>query len=171
MIKIKYSILFVIALQCLVLSGCSSRGSFDDNRNERLSMKRIINAHPKLASANINTTGFQGNLLITGQVSSKELIAIASNEVKKLRNVKKIYNQLAVLGETSLLSKTNDLLINNRVKSELRKLNDFDQEKIKVVTEYGVVYLMGKLTAQESREVLKAAKSTRGAQNVISLKN
>ena len=96
---------------------------------------------------------------------------LASNEVKKLRNVKKIYNQLAVLGETSLLSKTNDLLINNRVKSELRKLNDFDQEKIKVVTEYGVVYLMGKLTAQESREVLKAAKSTRGAQNVISLNN
>ena len=171
MIRMKYSILFLIALTYLALSGCSAGVSFDDNRNERLSMKRIINAHPSLANANINTTSFQGNLLITGQVSSKELIAIASNEVKKLRNVKKLYNQLAVLGETSLLSKTNDVLINNRVKSELRKLNNFDHKKIKIVTEYGVVYLMGKLTAQESRTVLKAAKSTRGAQNVISLNN
>ena len=122
-----------------------------------------------LSKANINISSFNGDLLITGQVPRQELVDLATDQANKLRNVREVFNYLQVMGETSFLSKTNDLLITNRVKSKLQNLKFFKIDKIRIVTEHGMVYLIGTLNQEEVKTILEIIQGTKGVQKVISL--
>jgi osmotically-inducible protein OsmY len=141
--------------------------SFDDSRNESLAAKRVRDANPGLADANISVTSFDGIVLLTGQVSSAELIPIATAQVEPLRNVRKVHNELTVAGETSLLSRTNDSWLTTKVKSALSASESSDASRIKVVTENGVVYLMGLLTRAEADAAVDIARDIKGVQKIV----
>ena len=75
---------FVLILALLLTTGCTVNSvgeTFDDSRNESLAKKRVREANAELAKANINVTSFDGIVLLTGQVSSADLIPIASAQV------------------------------------------------------------------------------------------
>ncbi len=153
-----------------LLIACASDKSVDDSRNERLSKKKIMNFYPSdIQEANINISSFNGDLLITGQVPRQELVSIATVQANTLRNVREVFNYLQVMGETSFLSKANDRFITKRVKSRLQGSSLFDVRKIQVVTERGVVYLMGTLKKEELEATLKLTEETNGVQKTISL--
>ncbi len=152
------------------LISCASNKSVDDDRNENLSLKKIINSYPgDLSKANINISSFNGDLLITGQVPSQELVNLATDQANKLRNVREVFNYLQVMGETSFLSKASDLLITNKVKSKLQDLKFFQIDKVHIVTEDGMVYLMGTLNREELKTIMGIIEGTKGVQKVISL--
>jgi osmotically-inducible protein OsmY len=161
---------FILTLALFLTTSCtvSSVGeAFDDSRNESLAKKRVRDAHPGLAEANISVTSFYGVLLLTGQVSSVNLIPIASAQVKPMRNVRKVYNELAVAGKTSLLSRTNDRWLTTKVKSAFSAAEFSDATRIKVVTDNGVVYLMGLLTRAEADAAANIARDIQGVQKVV----
>ena len=144
--------------------------SVDDSRNENLSLKKIIDSYPDdFSKANINISSFNGDLLITGQVPRQELVDLATEQANTLRNVRKVFNYLQVMGQTSFLSKANDRLIENRVKSELQDLTFFQMREIHIVTERGMVYLMGTLSQEELKMVLGIIEGTKGVQKAIPL--
>lgn len=154
----------------LALNGCAATsfsGAFDDSRNASLAKKRINDAHPALRDANISVNSFDGIVLITGQVPSADLIPIATAEVEPLRNVKKVHNELQVAGETSVLSRTNDSWLTTKVKSSLTTNEDTDVNRIKVVTENEVVYLMGRLTRAEADAAVEVTRNVQGVQKIV----
>ncbi|MBO6554910.1 MAG: BON domain-containing protein [Pseudomonadales bacterium] len=154
----------------LTLSGCAATsvsGIFNDARNESLVKKRIDNAHPALKDANISVNSFDGIVLITGQVPSVDLIPIATAEAEPLRNVRKVHNELQVAGETTVLSRTNDSWLTTKVKSALTANEDTDVNRIKVVTENEVVYLMGRLTLAEADAAVKVTRDIQGVQKIV----
>ena len=153
----------------LALVGCAVGGTFDDSRNESLAKKRIRDAHPALADANISVNSFDGIVLITGQIPSADLIPIATAEVEPLRNVRKIRNELQVIGATSMLSRTNDSWLTAKAKSSLSANEDTDATRIKVVTENGVVYLMGRLTRAEADAAVAATRNVHGIQKIVKI--
>ena len=161
---------FILTMALFLTTSCtvSSVGeTFDDSRNESLAKKRVRDANIGLAEANISVTSFDGILLLTGQVSSTDLIPIASAQVEPLRNVRKVYNELTVAGETSLLSRTNDSWLTTKVKSAFSTAEFSDAPRIKVVTEYGVVFLMGLLTRAEADAATNIAREIQGVQKVV----
>jgi len=161
-------LLFALSL----FPGCTATSissSFDDSRNESLARKKINNAHPGFSKSHINVTSFNGIVLITGQVSSKDLIALATAEVEPLRNVRKVHNELAVAGVTSLISRTNDSWLTAKVKSALSASEQTDASRIKVVTENGAVYLMGLLTRAESDSAVEITRGIFGVQKIVKL--
>ncbi|MDC2963965.1 BON domain-containing protein [Gammaproteobacteria bacterium] len=161
---------FSLLLISSFLTSCVSDKSVDDSRNEKLSLKKIMDSYPSdLSKANINISSFNGDLLITGQVPRQELIDLATNQANTLRNVREVFNYLQVMGQTSFLSKANDLLITNRVKSGLQDLKFVKIDKIHIVTEHGMVYLMGTLNPKELKIVLEMIEETKGVQKAISL--
>lgn len=160
----------VTLILTLVLSGCAATsfsGAFDDSRNESLAKKRIKDAHPALDDANISVNSFDGIVLITGQVPSADLIPIATAQVEPLRNVRKVHNELQVAGETSVLSRTNDSWLTTKVKSALTTNDDTDVNRIKVVTENEVVYLMGRLTRNEADAAVSVTRNVQGVQKIV----
>ncbi len=161
-------LLLILILALVTSCTMNSVGeSFSDSRNESLAKKRIQDANPGLADAKINVTSFDGIVLITGQVSSEDLIPIASAQVEPLRNVRKVHNELTVAGKTTLLSRTNDSWLTTKVKSTLSASESSDATQIKVVTENGVVYLMGLLTRAEADAAVDTTRGIKGVQKIV----
>ena len=70
-------------------------------------------------------------------------------------------------GPTSLLSRTNDSWLTSKVKSQLLTADDLEGGRIKVVTENGVVYLMGKITRQEGDLAVDLTRQVYGIQKIV----
>ena len=166
----KTTCFFSLLLISSFLISCVSDKSVDDGRNENLSLKKIMDSYPSdISKANVNISSFNGDLLITGQVPRQELIKLATDQANSLRNVREVFNYLQVMGQTSFLSKANDRLITNRVKSRLQDLKFFQIDKLHIVTEDGMVYLMGTLNREELKTIMGIIEGTKGVQKVISL--
>lgn len=65
-------------------------------------------------------------------------------------NVRKIFNEIAVGGNTSLTSRSNDTMITSKVKTRFLTERKFQINHVKIVTENEVVYLLGVVTQQEA---------------------
>jgi osmotically-inducible protein OsmY len=162
----------VLTLALFLTTNCAVNSvgeAFDDTRNESLAKKRIRGANQGLADANISVTSFDGIVLLTGQVSSADLIPLASEQVESMRNARKVFNELTVAGKTSLLSRTNDSWLTAKVKSAFSTQESSDVTRIKVVTENGVVYLMGLLTRVEADAAANIARNIQGVQKVVKI--
>lgn len=163
------------ALLTVLLAGCSSGLRYedseytklDDGRNETLSLKNIRASHPSLQNAHINVNSFKGYVLISGQVDSPELIDLATATVSKMRNVKRVHNELIVAGPTSQISRINDSYLSTKVRTKLSASEDIQGNRIKVVTENDIVYLMGVITRQEADLAVEIARQVYGIQKIV----
>ncbi|HET7730953.1 MAG TPA: BON domain-containing protein, partial [Usitatibacter sp.] len=64
-------------------------------------------------------------------------------------------------------SRGNDALITSNVKARMVNSARFSPNHVKVVTENGVVYLMGLVTPQEGDAAAEVARTTQGASSVV----
>ncbi len=148
------------------LSACATY-TFNDSRNESLVEKNIRSADAAFEEAHITVTSFNGIVLLTGQVPDARLLPIATQQAKSLRAVDRVYNELKVAGQTSFISRTNDSYLTARVVAALAGNELTDADRIKVVTENGVVYLIGTLTRAEADEAVSVAQSVTGVQKIV----
>ena len=129
--------------------------------DESIETKALVNinaADEAYDQAHLSVVSYNGFLLLVGQVPSEALKALATDVTRDLEAVRRIYNELEVGPETSAGTRTNDTWITTQVKSKLLASSDTPGRRVKVVTENGVVYLMGLLTAAEAdRSALEAA--------------
>ena len=120
-------------------------------------------------SSHVNVTSFNLVVLITGETPSEELKQRIGNIVAALPKVTHVYNELTISAPSSLVSRSSDSLITSKVKTRLLTIKDFDGTRVKVVTEKGIVYLMGLVTQQESEIATNAARQVGGVQKVVKL--
>ncbi|WP_444930027.1 BON domain-containing protein [Microbulbifer sp. SSSA002] len=148
--------------------GQRSFGTYiDDQRIETVTTVNINKAHPDLKISNINVNSFNGVVLLTGQVPSQELRLLAGRTAERVQNVRQVYNEIQVRGKVSLLASTSDTWLTTKVKSNLLANKEVDSGRIKIVTENGVVYLMGLLTPAEAERAAEATRSIGGVQKVV----
>ena len=81
--------------------------------------------------------------------------------------MRKVHNELTVAGKTSYLSRTNDSWLTTKVKSAMAAAESADSTRIKVVTENGVVYLMGLVTREEADAAADIARHIQGVQKIV----
>ena len=164
----------------LSLSGCSvftpvsedyGKRSFgvywDDQTTESRAKKVMRQAHPELEDAHLSVTSFNGTVLLTGQVPSEEARQAAGKAVEELRHVKSVHNELDIAGPTSMVARSNDVYLSTKVKTALITDDSIEGSRVKVVTEDGVVYLMGLLTRNEAETVVDRARQVFGVQKIV----
>ncbi len=139
----------------------------DDEQLETVAKVNINKASQVLKDANIDVVAFNGILLLTGQVPTNELRTRAGNTVKSIHGVRQVFNEIQVQGQTSVLARTNDTWLTTKVKSVLLANKDIDSGRIKVVTEDGVVFLLGLLTQVEAERAAAAVSTVGGVQKVV----
>ncbi|WKD50784.1 BON domain-containing protein [Microbulbifer spongiae] len=148
--------------------GKRSLGTYiDDQRIETIVKVNINKAHPDLKAADIGVTSFNGVVLLTGQIPDQELRLLAGRTAGQVQNVRQVYNETQVRGKVSLLATTNDAWLTTKVKTNLLTNKEIDSGRIKVVTENGVVYLMGLLTQAEAERAADVTRSIGGVQKVV----
>lgn len=120
-------------------------------------------------TAHVNVTSYNMVVLVTGEAPTAEIKDRIINIVRGVEKVSHVYDELTIAAPSSMVSRSSDTLITSKVKTKLLTLEDFDGTRVKVVTEKGVVYLMGLLTHAEADRVTEAARKVGGVQKVVKL--
>lgn len=119
--------------------------------------------------AHVNVTSYNRVVLLTGEVPSAAAKLDAEAVAAQVPNVKAISNELAVAGTSSLGGRSNDAYITSKVKARFVDAGRFAANHVKVVTEAGVVYLLGLVTQAEADAAVDIARTTGGVLKVIRL--
>ncbi|HUX30312.1 MAG TPA: BON domain-containing protein [Thiobacillus sp.] len=139
-----------------------------DQEIELRAMSRLGEAIPE-KTGNISVTSYNRQVLLTGQVPDETTRSRASEVVKGVPEVRTVFNELGISGVTSFTARANDSAITGNVKTRLLGEKRVPGTKVKVVTESGVVYLMGLLTPTEARVATDIARTTSGVTKVVTL--
>lgn len=164
----------------LLLSGCSlfmpatedygkrTLGTvWDDQMTESRATNILRQSSPELKDAHVVVTSFDGIVLLTGQVPSEAAKKLAAEKVGGMRKVKLVHNELAVAGPTSMVARSNDSWLTAKVKTDMLADKNVSGNRIKVITENGVVYLMGLLTHHEADAAVEVARQVYGVQKIV----
>ena len=105
----------------------------------------------------------RGKLTVPAEISQADVEKLAAG----VPNVKAITNELAIAGPASFGGRSNDSYITSKVKARFVDANRFSPNHVKVVTEAGVVFLLGLVTQAEADAAVEIARTTGGVQKVI----
>ncbi len=119
------------------------------------------------SNTHVNVTSYNRTVLLTGEVPD----AAAKAEIEKITStvahVKAISNELQIGTVSTLSSRSNDTYITSKVKARFIDASQFSANHVKVVTEAGVVYLMGFVTQKEANAAVEVARTTGGVKKVV----
>jgi osmotically-inducible protein OsmY len=140
--------------------------------DENIETKAVVNIHAAdeaYDEAHVIVVSYNGYVLLAGQVQTQALKIKATEVVRKIRDVRRIYNELEVSAPSSAMSRTSDSWITAKVKSWMLGSSEIEGGRVKVVTENGTVFLMGLASQDEEKRIVKMASGISGAQRVVSL--
>jgi osmotically-inducible protein OsmY len=137
----------------------------EDNAIQLKASNRIDDALGE--RVHINTTSYNRQLLLTGEVPSEQDKQLAEKVVSGVENLRGVVNELAVLGNATLTQRSSDTLVTSRVKANLIDAKDLFANAFKVTTERGTVYLMGRVTQREANRATEVVSGTSGVQRVV----
>ena len=186
----RWVLAFASLLICAVTSGClplfvggvatgvmvaddrRSTGTMVDDQSIELRLaNQISSAFGKVA--NVNATSFNRVVLLTGEASTGTVRADIEKTVRAATNVRHVQNELQIAGPSSIGSRSNDTYITGRVKARMvdnqarGKSPQVQANHVKVVTEAGVVFLMGLVGAQEADQASEIARTTGDVRRVV----
>ena len=120
-------------------------------------------------SAHVRVSSYNRMVLLTGKVGSENERMLAERFVKSQDNVKSVVNDLTISPESSLTQRAKDKVITGQVRAIIIQARDIHSSAVQIVTERGIVYLMGRLTPAESERVtdLVSTSQISGLQKVV----
>ena len=136
----------------------------DDEAIENKALLRIQQRHNE---AHVNVTSYNRIVLITGEARSAEARSDIERIVREVENVRSVQNEMSVGQTTTLMMRGNDSVQTSKVKARMLDANKFRANHVKVVTENGIVYLMGIVKRQEAQDATDIARTTSGVQRVV----
>lgn len=119
--------------------------------------------------SHVNVTSYQRQVLLTGEVHREADKAAVEALVQKIDGVKSVVNDLAVMWPSSTSERSRDLLLAGKVKATLVDASGLSSNAFKIVTERGVVYLMGRVTEEEATRAVELARAVPGVAKVVRL--
>ena len=154
-----------VGATAVVLSDRRSPGFYIED--EKIEWKIRVEVIEGFKDAHINATSYNLSVLLTGEVLTEQAKKDVEAAARSNSGVKTVTNEITVGGNSSLASRSSDSLITTSVKARLINNGKVSPSHVKVVTESGVVYLMGILTREESDAAAEIARTTSGASRVV----
>ncbi|MDI1299237.1 BON domain-containing protein [Methylotenera sp.] len=160
----------------VIVGGAAATGAMAADRrtsgfyveDQNIELKAIKKMETNLGEdAHVNVTSYNRNVLLTGEVPVAESKSKAENLAKEITNVRSITNEITVGPKSTIGSRSNDSYITSKVKAQFVTENKFPANYVKVVTENGVVYLLGIVTNKEAADAVEIARNTDGVTKVV----
>jgi osmotically-inducible protein OsmY len=116
-------------------------------------------------------TSYNHTALITGQARTAEISDRYARLVSNLPDVKQVYNEAEIGPNVSFTQLSTDTYLTSRAKLAIQSIDlpGFDALRVKVVTENGVVYLMGLVTPEEADATADKVRRIPGVKRVVKL--
>jgi len=187
----KKAFIFPVLLLISLLSGCAavavgtattgvavvhdrrSTGTVIDDQTIELKALRVLYGVDKIRmNTHVNATCYNGVLLLTGEAPTESLRNDITNRLRQIPKVRKVHNEILIAAPSSLVSRSSDSLITSKAKValfNLNKIKGFDPTRVKIISENGVVYLLGILRQHEVTPVIETVRRVGGVQRVVKL--
>ncbi len=143
----------------------STGAMVEDDTIENKAQKRVDEIYKD--TAHVSITAYNRFALITGTTSTEEVKMDIERIVGSIPNVKGIANELVVAKTPGSSTSASDSRITGNVKYRFVRSPALKAEQVKVVTDSGVVYLMGLVTRAEADAAADIASTTAGVQKVV----
>lgn len=155
----------IVGSSMVVTDRRTSGTQVDDQAIELKATKRINEVLGD--RGNVSTTSYNRVVLLTGSVTNEADKAAVERAAAGIDNVKSVVNEVAIGTRASFLSRSNDTLLTSKVKASLIDAKDVQVNAYKVVTERGIVYLMGRVTEREANRASDIARGVGGVSKVV----
>lgn len=155
------------ASAALVATDRRTSGAYVDD--QAIELKASHQIADKLPSAHVNVSSYNRVVLLTGEVPNEEAKNDAVLIARSQPNVRNVYDYTVIGLVSSMSERSNDVYVSTKVRARLLDGNGFPPGQVKVVTEQGVVYLMGLLTKEEGEAAAAVVSQTSGVQKVVTL--
>ncbi len=143
-------------------------GTYIDDELIELKLLAAVSRNESLKSqSHVNATSFNGLVLLTGETPGESLRSQVAEIARGIPKVRGVQNEIALKAPSSLLARTSDAAVTGNVKAALLKDENVNAAQVKVVTEGGVVYLMGLLRQDEADRATEVARRVAGVQRVV----
>jgi osmotically-inducible protein OsmY len=120
-------------------------------------------------NCHINTLTYNNSILLVGQAPSETLKERASKLLTTIFKSEQIYNQINIGDPIPFTTRTKDSWITTQVKGKILANKNIGINRTKIITEDGVVYLMGILTKEEEDIASAIASQTQDVKQVIKI--
>lgn len=119
--------------------------------------------------SHISTLSYNNTLLLVGQTKSQHHKQEIEKMLSPINEIGSIYNQITVGEPIPLKTRANDTWITTQVKAKLIANRDVGINRVKVLTEDGTVYLMGRLSINEEETVTDIVRRVSGVNKVVTV--
>jgi osmotically-inducible protein OsmY len=115
----------------------------------------------------ISINSYERKVLLTGEVPSEEAKARAGEIAARSQNVRMVVNELTVAPPSTLGQRSSDTTTGTKVRTQFINTKELKSNAISIVTERGVVYLMGFVTEKEGEIAAYVASRVPGVKQVV----
>ncbi|MGK0297278.1 MAG: osmotically-inducible protein OsmY [Gammaproteobacteria bacterium] len=180
--------IFLFLFSTTILSGCAAiavtgvaagasvaadkrtTGTVIEDQSIELKATQAIFSNKELRKMiHVNFTSFNTIVLITGEAPTEELRQNVIELVRNIPKVTSVHNEITIAAPSSFIARSSDSVITSKVKTKLIADKQATALSTKVVTEKGVVYLMGLITREQANAATELARKTGGVQKVVRL--
>lgn len=180
--------LFAICITVLILQGCAAAvvggaaataavahdrrttGTIVEDQSIELKVYDLLSKDEQFKQqSSIHITSYNMVVLLTGQAARQDLIKRAEQLASGVDRVRRVVNEIELGSTSTLVENSRDVALTTEVKVRLARIDipDFDPLRIKVVTERGVVFLLGLITKQEADAVTDVVRHISGVRRVV----
>ena len=143
----------------------SSETQDADRRIDAAAQESVVKA--MAGRGHVNVASYYRKVLITGEVPTAQDRQMVETLVRAVPGVQGVVNELAVMPDSSTWQRSSDALTTSKVRARLVNQNGVPSGSIRVLTERGTTYLMGRLSASETALATEVARQTDGVQRVV----
>jgi osmotically-inducible protein OsmY len=130
-------------------------------------LNRAIYGNYKDGEISVYVTSYNRKVLLAGQVISEKIYFEVEKIAKDGENVREVVNELQVRELSPATVRNNDIAISGKVKGALLESKKVPVGVVKVTTERGIVYLLGRVTPDEGNAAAEAAARVSGVNKVV----
>ena len=139
----------------------------EDQRIETVAVDHIYGQFKILI--HVNVTSFNRRVLISGEVPDESTRSAIEKIVTGIAGVRHVNNELVISENSSLGSRSSDSMITSKIKLQLARDSRTGNDRIRVVSENGTVFLMGNVKHVEAAAAAEIASTTGGVRLVVKL--
>jgi len=149
-----------------------SMGEILDDKTLYMNLGNIVTKDSRLDDAHINFNVFNKAVLMTGEAPTDDLKNYLEELVKKkAKKMNKLSNEVAVMSNSSFLTRAKDGVISLQVEALFLDQEVFHPTHVSVLTERATVYLMGSVTKREAEHATNIASKAKNVKKVVKLFN
>ena len=147
-------------------------GEILDDKTLYIDLGNMVIKDPMLEDAHINFNVYSQAVLITGEAPTENTRDYLESIVKsKSPKIKQLINEVEVMEKSSYLDRAKDGVITVQIETLFFDQEVFHPSHVSVLTERGVVYLMGSVTKREAEHATNIASKAKNVRKVVKLFN